>query len=517
MTLKPRVLLSLVSIIFALPKAAQAADLYNLITQDCESHPGLILNVSENKVQLLTQAGELEELSKSQVKAILIYKASQRPVHNVKMSERLRAMLKDVYLNDQAHSMITGWPIGFIENLVIFFDTDGKTHLIDLNQILKFRSSDWSKKTDLLTNKSVDNPVIGDLPIACNLSIENKKGILASQILVDLIKVEELFSSLENGFQQIQGFEERTYFYAKPYLFDRKARMGFINIEPVDQGFQNFPLYFQSSSGEPYRFQNFWKMGGGFFPESPSVSNPFSYYTEAKSHLFHGVFLGNLGSLSAGSPYYSTLSDMLITKLNEKVIISSSYNYMALMGIDFESWSFSFGTYYPIFLINVKKEFREVLASNVSPIFRLRYMNQKTEASLVYSKTDIQKNSGVNDYDILFNSDTSVINQIDSFSMQAQLIKANFSFQFGKTLKLSESLISLDGHYSEVFSGVNQSVSFQHLTSQTEAALSFGEYITVRAYMLSFFAQRNIDLKDYKDSNQNYDKIAYGSALEFVF
>lgn len=496
---------------------SRAADLYSMVTNDCQIHSGLILGVNETSVQLLYQDGELKEVTKSKVKAILIYKASQKPVRNLKTNEKLNSLMKDVYLADQAKSVITGWPIGFIENLVVFFDIDGKTHLIDLNQIHKFRSSQWSQQTTLLANKTTDNPILGDLPITCSLPTEIKKGILASQVLVDLIKIEELFSSLENGFEQIRSFEERTYFYAKPYLFDKRARMGFINIESVDQGFQNFPLYFQSSSGEPYRFQNFWKMGGGIFPESPSVSNPFSYYTEAKSHLFHGVFLGNLGSLSAGSPYYSTLGDLLIKKLNEKVIISSSYNYMALMGIDYESWSFSFGTYYPIFLINVKKEFREVLASNVSPIFRLRYMNQKIEASLVYAKTDIEKASGVNDYDILFNSDTSVVNQIDAFQMQAQLVKGNFSYQFDKTIKLSESLISLDGRYSEIYSGVPHSVGFHHLTSQTEAALSFGEYITVRAYMLSFLAKRDIQMKDYKDSNQTFDKIAYGSALEFVF
>lgn len=503
--------------VLVLSSTGWSADLYSLVTKDCKVHSGLILSTQDQFVELLNQGGEIEPLSKNNIKAVLIYKGSQKPVHNIQMNERLLSLMKDVYLADQNNSVITGWPIGYIENLVVLFDVEGKTHLIDLNQILKFRHSNWVKDKILLANKSIDNPIIGELPINCSFAQESKKGVLASQVLVDLIKVEEFFSSLENGFEQIQSFEERTYFYAKPYLFDRKARMGFINIEPVDQGFQNFPLYFQSSNGEPYRFQNFWKLGGGFFPESPSVSNPFSYYTEAKSHLFHGVFLGNLGALAAGSTFYSNMSGMLIENLDQKVIVSSSYNYMALMGVDYENWSLSFGTYYPIYLINVKNQFREVLASNVSPIFRLRFMNQKFETSLVYAKTDITKNSGVNDRDIQFNSDTSVINQIDSFSMKAQLVKLNFAYQAHRTIKLAQSFIDLEGRYSEVYSGLPYSVGFQHLTSQSEVAFSFGEYITVRGYLVSFLAKRDINMKNYVEPNQKYDKMTYGSALEFVF
>jgi len=495
-----------------------AADLYTLINEDCRSQSGLILGLEDDSVHLLTQEGEFITLNKNKIKAILIYKSLQNPIHNIKPTEELQSLLKDIYLSDKNNSIITGWPIGFIENLVIVYDIEGKTHLIDLNQIIKFRKATLEQKNSLLLNKPIDHPLIGELPINCTFTSDTKKGVLPSQILVDLIRVEEFFSSLDNGLEQIKSFEERTYFYARPFLFEKHARMGFINIQSKDQGFQNFPIYYQSSSGEPYRFQNFWKMGGGFFTESPSVSNPFSYYTEAKSHLFHGVFLGNLASLPAGSPFYSTLSGLLIPDLENKVIVASSYNYMALMGIDYEAWSFSFGTFYPTYMINIKKQFREVLASNVSPIFRLRFMNRNLETSLIYSKTNIDRKTGVTDYDVQLNSDTSVINQIDSFSMKAQLIKLNFSYQLLSTLKLAESLIWLNGKYSEVYGNLPNSVDFQHLTSLTELAFSFGEYITVRGYMVSFIAKKNINFMDFSGStNQTENNISYGSALEFVF
>ncbi len=513
-----RVLSTFFCFIFLFGLYSKAADLYTLIDDNCRNYSGLILSVQEDSLQLLSQEGVLVGLNKSKIKAVLIYKSLQNPIHNVKITSEIESTLKNIYLSDKNQSLLIGWPVGFIENLVIIFDIEGKTHLIDLNQIIKFREAHLDPSRSLLQNKSIDLLAIGDLPIECTIPSDSRKGALPSQVLVDLIRVQEFFSSMENSFEQIKSFEERTYFYARPYLFEKHSRMGFINIQGDDQGFQNFPIYYQSSSGEPYRFQNFWKMGGGFFLESPSVSNPFSYYTEAKSHLFHGVFLGNLGALPAGSSYYNNLSGILIPDLKEKVIVSASYNYMAMMGLDYGAWSFSFGTFYPTYMINVYQQFREVLASSVSPIFRLRYMSRNLETSIVYSKTNIKKNSGVTDYDIKLNLESSDLSQMESFKMNTNLLKINFSYQLFPTLKFSESLIILNGKYSELYNKFSGSVGFQHLTNLLELAFSFGEYITVRGYMVSFMSKKKINFIDYNENSQReQNHISYGSALEFVF
>lgn len=499
----------------------KSADLYTLVSENCQTYSGLILSIQDEIILILTQNGDVLRLEKSKINSVLIYKSLQNPVRNIKLNDDLKLTLKDVYLSDQNQSVIKGWPIGFIENLVIIFDIEGKTHLIDLNQILKFRSSNINEDTSFLQNKTVDQLILGELPIQCELTADTKKGILPSQVLVDLIRVQEFFSSLENGFEQIKSFEERTYFYAKPFLFEKHARMGFINLQNTNQDFQNFPIYYQSSSGEPYRFQNFWKMGGGIFSESPSISNPFSYYTEAKSHLFHGVFLGNLISLPAGTPYYSTLSEVLMSNLEEKILVNTSYNYLALMGLDYEAWSISFGTFYPTYLINIHKQFREVLASNVSPIFRLRFMTRNLETSAVYSKTNIEKKSGVTEYDIKLKSDyaiDNISNNFDSFRLKVQLLKFNLSYQIIPTLKISESIIWQEGDYSENIGNLNNTLGFQNITSLTELAFSFGDYITVRGYMISILGKKKIKFMDYNNGSSLSDNsLSYGSALEFVF
>ena len=119
-----------------------------------------------------------------------------------------------------------------------------------------------------------------------------------TRVIGDRIKVGEHLAKLAELFREVDGFEERTRVYARPFLFDRTMRLG---LSYFRRGGNALPLYFRWASGRPYRFQSLTAIGRIQNPSLPSAAPSFSVRSDLKSHFFHAFFAGHLPSLAAGS------------------------------------------------------------------------------------------------------------------------------------------------------------------------------------------------------------------------
>ena len=118
----------------------RAVELYSIIYSECRAHTGLIINVNEEQFLLLGVHGEFLMLPRRSVETILIYNTVENPVSRIALASQSWVFPRKVTVHGNPDFSFVGWPIRFLEDLIVFYDIQGKSHLVNVEQIKRFES-----------------------------------------------------------------------------------------------------------------------------------------------------------------------------------------------------------------------------------------------------------------------------------------------------------------------------------------------------------------------------------------
>lgn len=512
--------------------SSSALEIYSLLDKDCQLYDGLIVGVDAESVEMLTRQGHYSRFHREDLRYLAVYNTIDNPIAEIKPHPRLAETLLEVYTDNQDRPKLVGWPVKFVENLVLFYDIKGKSHVFEMYKIRKLRPY---RESGLEVVKLAHQPVqlsYKSWISQCKLPSSKDKDnniVRPSRILGDQIQISEFFVQFEEGFDSIQSFKERTYVYAKPFLYERQTKMGilafekknlFLSPEPI------IPLYFQWSKGREFRFQSFNQLGSVPVEYLPAVEPLAVFRSDLKSHIFHASFVGNLQALSAGSEFFTPLVSNSgglnqmpydVGKADFKSHSSASINYMALMGGDWGPWSLSVGTYFPNYMVQTKDEFREILASRLAPLFRLMYTGENFRLRGLLGFTNLEQNGEVKDTQISRDSESSVINYLQSFSFQSHYIRVGVEYQISRQLEASLDELWLQGAYKEsLVDSTHNKFDFSHLVTQASLRHYFGEYVALRAYLQFFKVNEDFEFSGTRE-NEAKTRTTFGGSFEFIF
>ncbi len=508
-------ILLVVLLTFTTAPLSWGIEVYRVYNQDCSQSTGLIIDVDEETLKIINLNGEIKSISKTNIKSILVYKIITNPLKEIILTDQNDSYLKDVYFIKSEEKPLTGFLIQKLENLVFIFDITGKYHVIDLAQLGKIVNH--PNKSISISFPYFKNTVFssGDYVFCIHSGPGGADGIFPSRLLVDKIKIEDFLSTLEDGFHQLKTFEERTFYYQRPFLFQKRSRLGFVSQVSVEQPFNNFPFYVRWATGEPYRVQTQTSLGGDRNFLSPSYENPFLVGSEVKNHFFHASFLGNLLALPAGNEFYTYLT--FDPNIKERSFFSSNLNYMALIGFDWRQFSFSFGNYYPLYLIKYKNTFfREILSSSVTPVFRLRYITQDMKVSFLFSQNK-QSISKPDDKHFSEAADTSSENLLEYFNFNSLLFKSEIEYDWDSKLSVGGGLSWLSGDYQELTlqGRLNQNQS-QNTISYLFVQYNLSRYFSVKGQLTNYDLKHEFTFSQVSISD-DIKKLNVGGILEFIF
>ncbi|MDY6934197.1 MAG: hypothetical protein SVZ03_08235 [Spirochaetota bacterium] len=400
-----------------LPQMSNALELYTIVEKNKILNSGLIIDVEENKATLLLLDGTLKGVLLNDISAILIYNIIENPLYGLQINPELSKFLRKVYIEDVDEPSLTALPVQLINEMVIFYDISGKIHVHRLSNIYKLRSYKYREDKYISFNNAPINLNIGDILLDGNIDTEFKgEEIYPTKTLSDTIKIYDFFSTLRDGFLKINNYKERTYVYAKPFLFDQSLKLGNVFLFWGNKliGRDLFNTYFQWSTGTSHGFQTQTTIGGALCEWLPRLSPLWALQSEIKSHFFNSTFVGNINpkALPAGSRYYTSeddFDDMNFGMMNdednafdkadnifgsdveEKLIvdddpyITSHINYLLSIGVDYKCYSLSVGMFNPIYAIRVNNHFREIMASKNSPFFKFIYFKGDIRLKSMFS------------------------------------------------------------------------------------------------------------------------------------
>lgn len=496
---------------------ASALELYSFIGKSCRVNTGVILEVGAEEVHVLGIDGKATTLSRADLKSIVIFNTIENPFREFTLDTFTREHLKTIYLDSEDTPYLTGWPVKFVEELVIFFDIKGNQFVIDLERVTRVRPAE--DLPPVLEVKGVrpafdHSEVLSDCP-----DFKATTGMIRpTRIISDQIQMREFLGNFSEGFDRLESYQERTYLYALPFLYERKTRLIFYSDVPRFEQPLPKTFLFQWARGRPYHFQSFYQLGN-FAPRyAPSDEGYFALRSELKSHVFHAAFMGNLSAMAAGSEYFIISSEVLDRKPSddERAHFAPGFNYMAIMGADYLQWSFGVGTYFPTFGFIADNSKREVLAAKVQPVFRLMHTRERWNAMVLFSQGSYGK-SDPNDLDLTMDLRASVVGVIKSFALKYEFIRADFSFKATQRMTLFSDLIWIRGDYRETtaLSALN-TFDFDHRTLAGGLRYEFGEYVAM-SVKFSQIDQKQDFLFDNAKRSEPRSKMQMGGVFEFIF
>ena len=491
---------------FALSSSAIARDALVLKLKDCRYLKGFILAVDE-EVTFLDDRGRITKLKEEDISLILTYGISESPFSKTQdFSTELPSFLKEISLRSEDKT-IKGFPFQYIEDLIFIMGTDGNLYVVSLGEIVSIVDINGSAKLNLNNSKNYYFDY-ADYVTGCGKSYEKGKTALRPiRVLGDRIKVSEFIDSFRKGYRTFVDLQERTMFYAKPYLYPKRNRLGILQIESKKKA---LPFYYQWSTGEEFHFQSVNRFGGMISPYLPSFESNSVFSSEFKSHFFHGYFEGNIMGLAAGS---KPVDNALGAPTTSTVL--PNYNYVAFMGADWKKFSFSYGGgYFTPYLQLNKSEKRQLTANNVSSALKVVYLGDFIKIKgLAYFIDDSSSSSFEINEQVDITSAT--VNSIDSYSFKANYYRAGIEFDFADKISFGGDYIIGEGKYLEKGNWIN-TIDFDVNEYMFHLKKQFGHYITLKLIMKSSVTELRTDISNAKLDDE-FDQTVYGGVFELLF
>ncbi len=492
-----------------------ALELHGYVTKSCSRYVGMTIHVSENNVILLDTSGRTRSLSREDIELVATFNVLVNPLPSVEMNDLSHPYLREIYLENSKDPSVLGWPVRFIEDLVIFYSIDGRSHVYTLTDIFKLRPA----PTDLsgsfkMPNYKAAKFDFSESPSECPLPQASiREGVRPTRLIADKISINEYFSSFRKGYDELESFQERTYLYARPYLFERKARLGLIfHGNGEESGSKLIPFYFQWSTGQPYRFQSLNSIGSKAHEFLPNLEPVPTVRTDVKSHLFHATFIGNLFGLPAGESLFLHRDNFTMSR---EATVQPSFNYLGLMGADYGPFSLSFGFYYPTFGIKVRAEEREVLGSSLSYALRTMMTLPHMRFRTLLSYTDYDRKNPSKD-DLLSRSNGQEATPPAAFDFHALFLRGGVDYDWTERIRISLDGVFVGGKFNEIRAGTNNSIRFNRTGALGTIKHAFGSYVTVSVSSKIFFHNYDARFSNEVVNKEEKETIFFGS-LEFIF
>ncbi len=516
---------------------AHGFELYSIVRPGCKSATGLIVHMDSDSISLLDTMGKLVTVSVKGIEHILVYNTLDNPISDIRLEGELAGLVRHVKVQGAESYSFSGWPIRFLENIIVFYDVEGNIHLVDVELISGFEIPDSEEialiGTGDMSSKAYRFGYGSNLP-ECSLQGEESVDLVQpTRMISDQIKIAKFLRVYRNGFTKLDRFQKRTSFYARPYLYEKKTKVGILvdREEMREELPYQLPLNFQWPTGRNFGPQGILNLGSIVNPLLPNVEPVFGVHFSGKYHFLSVSFSGNGWAFSNGQDYIvknrASFADFFSEKEPDEPFVFPHYNQLALTGLEWGPYSVSGGYYYPIIGIQANGIFREILSEQSMPAVNLKYTTHDVGFQLMFSDVNIKSDSPTDSSlkliyaeemaqgTILTEASKELIYQLDSFDLKSRMARFNFDLNIHEELTVGFSEVIMMGDYEEVISGEEFEFDYTHYITSLRAQQEFGDYVSLKGY-LNYFIRQYQSKTTLNDEKTENNKFSFTVVVEFI-
>jgi len=519
---------------FIFLEKAKALELYSIVYSECQHHTGLILDVEEDELLLLDTKGESRKLPRQAIETILVYNTVENPLSGIDLRHQHVVLPRKVTIQGEPDFEFAGWPIRFLEDLIVFYDIQGKSHLVNVEQVKRFESASDLNRENPITLKHISF-VFGfgsNMPRCRYLDESESSKVQPTRMLSDRISISKFLAVYQKGFDQLDRFESRTGYYARPYLYDTQTKLALLiqNDRYRAEIPQGLPLNFQWSTGRNFGPQGKLTLGLSEVSTLPNIEPVFAVQFSGKYHFLSLQYAGNISAFSYGEDFLinnRSFYTSFFSKYNpDQSLVFPHFNQNTITGFDLGPYSFAGGLFYPVMAVQGNEIFREILSEKFSPIGVFKYTTDETRTEAILSVINLDSTNPSEDNIKLIlaeemsnqvnlsQASSSLIDQIESFDLDSSFLRINYEQAFKDDLILGLSEVLLQGRYQERMQGEDYRLNFQHLVTSVNMNQVFGDYVALKARLNYFIRQyRSETMTNSAESSDN--QFSFSLAIEF--
>jgi len=374
-----------------------------------------------------------------------------------------------IKIQEASNGEFAGWPIKFIDDLIVFYDLQGRIHTFHRDEIVDLKLHNNEAILDLQGRETSNSPTIeyGDYLSRCfRTQVKATHVVYPSRVILEQANIDDFLSGYESAYTQLEWHRERMAFYSRPKLFQDILEVGLRSYSENEEVLAaDIPIYLLWSGGDPYHHQTRVALGMHSSDLVPNIQAESAISTDYKFHIFTASISLNRLASRGGEGYYvnklinSTKGSPTLS--NHEALAVNSYNNASVMGVG--GFSFSVGSLFPVNGIWLKKhqEFREILSPLPSALYRIQYIGQNHEFWAVFSQGDFSSatlDSEGEKIKIKLTSSAIMVGDeekekvaINNFDMTTLLLKTGVTWSLNERFKAGVKLLLYNGKYSPYF------------------------------------------------------------------
>lgn len=292
-----------------------AINIHALYTASCKREIGIILDVGERQIMILTFSGKIVPVERYEVIYHATYPLDIVPVNRVENPEAVPLVEIQTLQGDSLVTLVKGWPVDFSQDKVAFLSLKGSELVVDRSRIWKISSQRELKDVEFQSRPTAryefaHPPVFSDCPLSTPRNArEHVVQVVPQQVLSDTIAIKREMDRLRDGHRLMSKYERDQQFYPQPEVYANQTSLGIWLMSEARYGASsnrknNFtPFLVNQHSSGPFGFQSEFRSGSGPIPSSIHEETQTQVYYRFKADYFHFSALVDPNLLLVGSKY----------------------------------------------------------------------------------------------------------------------------------------------------------------------------------------------------------------------
>lgn len=335
----------------SLRSALHAINISAVYSSACQRDIGVIIDVDDSKIRLLTLSGEIKSIDRYNIVYVASYPAGDNPIAQVKLTEEARLIVIKTVYNNEVVDLVKGWMIDSAEDQISFLTVNGTETVLDNDDI-------WDIEL-LPMEETIQFPVNGREPyrfvhpypfMHCNNNAKHSDDmnqIYPQHLLEDRLLIKKELDRLNEGYERLRGYSADKVFYPKPQVYGNNARLGFWGNIGSRYGASrlrknNFvPVISSESSDGPFGFQRILVTGNALMPSGVHEEPQMQFYYRLKADYVHFAIMVDFNRFVIGESEYKWHKEDLQEndhRENDKLNIGGGFDY-GNFAVDLSIWN----------------------------------------------------------------------------------------------------------------------------------------------------------------------------------
>ncbi len=299
-----KILYALTLVLVLIPFSAGAINIHGLYTSSCKRELGIIVNVNDSKVQLLSIKGKIFTIPRHEIIFMTYYAIDSLPTLEIENADEVEMAKIRTLQENKIVDFVSGWPIDYSEDNISFLNLKGHEVIITRESIWEIEFDNAPEQTRFINDKNYWYTFIHPYPFKnCpdEPSIITQKiklyNVFPQQLLSDPVKIKRELDRLQKGREKVQKYESWQQFYPVPQVYTNDTSLGYWFTYGSRYGASNnrsnnlTPFLQNEYSSGPFGYQHLFLTGSGPMPYSIHEEPQTQIYYRLKADYFHTAIM----------------------------------------------------------------------------------------------------------------------------------------------------------------------------------------------------------------------------------